>query len=95
MAFNNPSQFKGVTSIQKDNLSNNLLLSLQDFLSWGFLQIGGFQNITRSPAVSGSYVPDNVSRYRLRNSSDPSYEAGQVWEGFRNDWVWESGFNYN
>ena len=94
MALNNPTLFKGVTSIQKDNLTNNLLLGTQDFLSWGFLNIGGFQNITRSPAVSGSYGRTS-DRFRLRNSDDPSYEEGQVWEGFRNDWVWESGFKHN
>ena len=94
MAFNHPASFKGVTSLHKDSLTNNLLLGVQDFLSWGFLEVGGFQNITRSPAVSGSFGRTS-SRYRLRNSDDPSYEAGQVWEGFRNDWVWESGVKYN
>ncbi len=93
MALNHPASFKGVTSLQKDSLSNNLVLSIQDFLSWGFLEIGGFQNISRSPAASGSFGRTS-SRYRLRNSSDPSYEVGQVWEGFRNDWVWESGVSY-
>ena len=86
MALNNPTQFKGVTSIQKDNISNNLVLGIQDFLSWGLLNIGGFQNITKSPAVSGSYGRTS-SRTRLRMSDDPSYDGGQVWEGFRNDWV--------
>ena len=94
MAFNDPTRFKGVTSIQKDNISNNLLLGVQDFLSWGFLNIGGFQNISRNPAVSGSYGKTSA-RTRLRVSDDPSYDTGQVWEGFRNDWVWESGFSYN
>lgn len=94
MAFNDPATFKGVTSFQKDNLSNTLILGVQDFLSWGFLNIGGFQNITRSPAVSGSFS-DSHGRYRLRNSDDPSYEDGQVWEGFRNDWVWESGVSHS
>ena len=94
MAFNNPATFKGVTAFQKDNNTNTLLLGVQDFLSWGFLNVGGFQNITRSPAVSGSFS-DSHSRYRLRNSDDPSYEEGQVWEGFRNDWVWESGVSYD
>lgn len=93
MAFNEPTKFKGVTSIQKDNVSNNLLLGVQDFMSWGFLNIGAFQNITRSPAVSGSYS-DSHSRYRLRNVDDPSYDVGQVWGGYRNDWVWESGCSH-
>ena len=94
MALNNPATFKGVTSIHKENTSNNLLLGLQDFFSWGLLQIGAFQNITKDPAISGSYS-DSHSRARLRNSEDPSFDIGQVWEGFRNDWVWESGFKYN
>ncbi len=94
MAFNNPTTFKGVTSLQKDSLSNNLLLGVQDFLSWGFLQIGAFQNISRDPPVSGHIDNDLFYRYRLRKSDDPNYEIGQVWEGFRNDWVWESGFSY-
>ncbi|SVC13833.1 uncharacterized protein METZ01_LOCUS266687, partial [marine metagenome] len=63
-----------------------------DFLQWAFLQVGGFQNITRSPAVSGSFEVND--RFRLRYSSDPSYDAGQIWEGFRNDWIWESGFAF-
>ena len=44
MALNDASSFKGITSIQKDNLTNNLLLGVQDFLSWGLLQVGAFQN---------------------------------------------------
>ena len=94
MAFNNPAKFKGVTAFQKDNISNTLMLGVQDFLSWGFLNVGAFQNITRAPAVSGSFS-DAHARYRLRNSDDPSYEEGQVWEGFRSDWVWESGVSYD
>jgi hypothetical protein len=94
MALNKPTEFNGVTFIHSDKLSNNLLLGVQDFLSWSFLQIGGFQNITREPAVSGSISNESFERYRLRESDDPSYDSGQVWEGFRNDWVWESGVGY-
>lgn len=89
MALNDHTTFKGVTTINRDNLTNNILYGTIDFLKWGFLNVGGFQNITRNPAVSGALGGD---RFRLRNSDDPSYDVGQVWEGFRNDWVWESGF---
>lgn len=96
MAFENAIKFKGVTSLFKDGIANTLLLGVQDFFSWGFLNVGGFQNITRrNPAVSGVYGNDLFYRYRLRPSEDPSYEIGQVWEGFRNDWVWESGVSYD
>jgi hypothetical protein len=91
MALNTDyTTFKGITRIHRDNLSNNLLWGTMDFLQWGFLQVGGFQNITVNPAISGALGGD---RFRLRPSNDPSYESGQVWEGFRNDWVWESGFS--
>ena len=89
---NKATEFNGVTHIRKDNLANNLLYGVMDFLQWGFLQVGGFQNITRNPAVTDSFGTND--RYRLRYSSDPSYTAGQVWEGFRNDWVWESGITF-
>ena len=96
MAFEDAVKFKGVTSLFKDGIGNTLLLGVQDFLSWGFLNVGGFQNITRrNPPVSGVYGDDLFYRYRLRPSDDPNYELGQVWEGFRNDWVWESGVSYD
>lgn len=91
MAFNDPTQFKGVTHIHRDNISNNLVHGCIDFFRWGFLQIGAFQNITRSPAISGSL---GGNRFALRRVSDPSYTTGRVWEGYRSDWVWESGFTF-
>tara|TARA_Y100001938_G_scaffold148190_1_gene231212 strand:+ start:580 stop:1617 length:1038 start_codon:yes stop_codon:yes gene_type:complete len=96
MAFEDAIKFKGVTSLFKDGIANTLLLGVQDFFSWGFLNVGGFQNITRrDPSVSGVYGNELFYRYRLRPSDDPNYEIGQVWEGFRNDWVWESGVSYD
>lgn len=93
MAFSDAIKFNGVTSVFSDGISNNLLLGVQDFFSYGFLGAGAFQNITRrNPPVSGIYSGEGLFyRYRLRPSDDPGYEFGQAWEGFRNDWVWESG----
>jgi hypothetical protein len=94
MAFTDSAKFKGVTDFQKDNLSNNLLLGVQDFFSWGLLEVGGFQNITKDPAVEGSIDGETFQRFRLRPVDDPSYDQGQVWETFRNDLVWETGVSY-
>jgi hypothetical protein len=91
MALNDPTQFKGITSLYRPNVSENLVYGTMEFLKWGFLQVGGFQNITRSPATSGSF---GGNRFRLRGVNDPSYDSGRVWEGFRSDWVWESGTTY-
>lgn len=32
---------------------------------------------------------------KLRLVDDPSYNLGQVWEGARKDWVWETGLTYD
>ena len=56
MAFSDAIKFNGVTSVFSDGISNTLLLGVQDFLSYGFLGAGAFQNITRrNPPVSGIY----------------------------------------
>jgi hypothetical protein len=81
------TQLKGTTVFGKDSLTHNLLYGIIDFYNWGFLEIGGYSNVNR-PTSSGVY---GGSRYRLRYVNDPRYSAGQVWEGFRTNWVWETG----
>lgn len=90
----NPSYaaFKGVTNIRQDLLTQNLLHSLIEFYNWGFVNVGGFQNITRTPPVSGV---DGGNRFRLRPVRDPRFTNGRVWEGFRCDWVYETGISYD
>jgi hypothetical protein len=83
--------FNGVDSIFADNLSNNMLYGVVDFLNWASLNAGGFSNVTRNPAISGVY---GGQRYKLRPVSNPNYNNGQIWEGFRGNWVWETGVNY-
>ena len=39
---------------------------------------------------SGIYGGD---RHKLRLAGDPNYSSGQVWEGYRQNWVWESGIS--
>ena len=88
MAISEPTKFKGVTHIGKDLVTQNLLYGVIDFYQWSYLQIGGFHNVTTSPDLSGVY---GGHRNRLRPATDPYYTDGQVWEGLRSDWVWETG----
>lgn len=88
MAIEDHTKFKGVTQIGKDLVTQNVLYGVIDFFQWGMLQIGGFHNITISPPVSGVF---GGFRARLRPAIDPYYTDGQVWEGLRSDWVWETG----
>lgn len=81
---------KGIAQIGESQLNDQLRSNTVAFLDWGLLNIGGFFNVTR-PTSSGAY---GGRQYRLRLSEDDNYEKGQVWEGFRSNWVWESGLQY-
>ena len=83
---------KGVTHISKELESQNILHGTIDFFNWGFLNIGSYQNITITPPVSGVY---GGQRYRLRPAKDARFSDGQVWEGYRGNWVWESGVDFS
>jgi hypothetical protein len=67
-------------------LSEILLDNFINFYDWGFLDAGQFYTI--SVPQSGIYGGD---RHQLRVVDSPNYTAGQVWEGYRQNWVWESG----
>jgi hypothetical protein len=82
--------FRGVTEIGQSLLSDNLEINFAAFLQWSLLSIGAFENV-RIPS-SGAYGGD---KHRLRLVDSPYHASGQVWEAFRNDWVWESGIPYH
>ena len=69
-----------VSSLIQDNLI--------EFYDWGMLDAGGFFNI--SIPTSGQFGGD---KHKLRLVDDPRYISGQVWEGFRSNWVWQSGLS--
>lgn len=81
-------KLKGLDSIHQDSILNNLLYGLIDFFDYGVLMLGGYQNISRTPQVSGVY---GGQRYKLRPVVQNGFTNGQVWEGFRGNWVWQTG----
>jgi len=82
--------FKGVDDYGDFTISDEIQYGLKTYFEWGFLGIGAFTNV-RIPA-SGQYNNNEHILHPIRN---PTYGTGQVWEAFRNNWVWESGFNYS
>ena len=88
MAGGPHTQLANLTNAQDATLSNVLLDNLINFYDWGFLDRGSFFNI--QIPQSGTYGGD---RHKLRLVDDPNYSDGQVWEGYRKNWVWESGIN--
>lgn len=84
------TKFNNVTSLNDHDLVNQLEDNIKSFLDWGFLHIGGFVNVNypTSGLYGGSYS-------QLKNTEQPGYNRGQVWQTFKKDWVWETGVVYN
>jgi hypothetical protein len=78
--------FKGTTKIGQSSITELIEDNLISYIDWCFLELGAFFNVT-IPS-SGAY---GGNRERLRNVNDPRYSNGQVWESYRQNWVWQSG----
>jgi len=76
----------GIRNTQDLTLSNLLLDNFISFYDWGLMEKCGFNNAIM-PA-SGMYGGDKTY---LRLANDPNYKYGQVWQGFRENWIWETG----
>jgi hypothetical protein len=77
---------KGFNSIHDYSLNNNIQDALVEYFDWALLEKGNYFNVSK-----GELSPNGQDMSRLRLSSNDSYASGQVWEGFRSNWVWQSG----
>lgn len=77
---------KGINNIFDATLNNELQDNIIEFFDWGLLEKGNYFNVT-----VGETDPYGNDYSELRMSSHPHYASGQVWEGFRKNWVWQSG----
>lgn len=84
------TRFKGVTNLGLPLETDQLESNVASFFQWGALGVGAFSNVNIS-----SVAPYGGRRDRLRLSSDPNFDNGQVWEGYRKDWVWERDVEYD
>ncbi len=84
------TRLKGVTDIRRSLLSDTIESNLCSFFQWAFLGVGGFFNV--SIPASGAYGGD---LHRLRPLTDPAYQDGRCWQGYRQDWVWETGVDWS
>jgi hypothetical protein len=78
----------GIENTQDSMLSNILLDNFVAFYDWGLLDKGGFSNVVLPN--SGMY---GGSKATLRVAQDPNYTNGRVWQGFKENWVWETGIS--
>jgi hypothetical protein len=70
------------------SLSEVLMENFVGFYDWGLLDAGQYYNI-HAPQ-SGIYGGE---RHKLRIVDDPNYNSGQIWEAYRQNWVWEGSGN--
>lgn len=78
--------FSGFDNIGDSSPEEIIKTNLVNFLDWGFLDKGAYFNVNLQQ--SGVY---GGNQSQLRPVSDPRYNDGQIWEGFRGNWCWESG----
>ena len=80
------SPLKGFSGIFDSTLSNDIQDGLVEYFDWALLDKGNYFNVTK-----GELAPNGKDYSKLRLSSNDHYNAGQVWEGFRKNWIWQSG----
>jgi hypothetical protein len=81
---------KGISGVFDSTLNNDIQDGLVEYFDWALLEKGNYFNVT-----SNETSPNGEDMSRLRLSSNDSYAAGQVWEGFRENWLWQSGISVN
>ena len=88
--MSNYLNLKGFNDVFSTTLNNEIQDNIIEFLEWSLLQKGNYFNVTLNEENNNG---DDYSRLRL--SSSTNYASGQAWEGFRSNWVWQSGISYN
>lgn len=83
--------FQNVDKINQYLLNTQIEENYKEFLNWGFLNIGGFTNVSRPL----SNINNLVQFHKLKHKQDPAYTDGQIWETFRKNWVYETGVMYD
>jgi len=79
--------FQGLNSISEDLLLNIAEANFKSFFDWSFLNLGAWLD-----AEIGEYTinSQSVQQSQLLPVVDESYTNGQVWQGIRKDWVYET-----
>jgi hypothetical protein len=82
------TDLKGFASFGDATVTTHIRENLISFFDYGLVSKSGFVNV--EIPTTGYYGGND---HQLRIVDDPRYNYGQVWQGFRSNWVWESGLN--
>lgn len=90
MSTNSSTSLKGFTNVFQYTLNNDILDGIIEFFDWGLLDKGNYFNVTLNEEA-----PNGEDYSRLRPVEEPRFSNGQAWEGFRGNWVWQTGISYS
>lgn len=82
-------RFARVQHIGKTTVIRRLEEGIKYWLQWAFLNVGAWTDVTKGMP---SYGGGDASELQVTNA--PGYADGRVWQGFRTQWVHESGVTY-
>jgi hypothetical protein len=82
--------FKGVNNIGHDFLLNILESNFKIYFDWSFLNIGAWFDVEENDST----IFGINSHSQLLPVADNSFIDGQVWQGIRKDWIWETNFDF-
>jgi len=82
-------ELKGFDSVFDSTLNNELQDNIVEFLDWALLEKGNYMNVHL-----GELSPDGQDYSKLKLSSNSNFSTGRAWEGFRKNWIWQSGISY-
>jgi hypothetical protein len=88
MSINDAQKFRGVEHWSDTDYITELENNLYFFLNQAFLKIGAFQNISSGYSTAYGRLDE------LRLLPDNNFTSGQIWQGIRKDWAWETGVMY-
>jgi hypothetical protein len=84
------SPLKGFSTVFDATLNNEIQDGLIEYFDWALLEKGNYFNVTR-----GEVGPSGQDMSRLRLSEDERFTTGCAWDGFRKNWVWQSGVSFS
>ena len=84
------SYLKGFNDVFETTLNNELQDNLVEFFDWGLLEKGNYFN-----AELGETYSAGLDYSKLTLSNTESYASGRAWEGFRKNWIWQSGVDHS
>tara|TARA_B100002019_G_scaffold16426_2_gene12909 strand:+ start:8639 stop:9625 length:987 start_codon:yes stop_codon:yes gene_type:complete len=90
MSTNSSTNLKGFTNVFQYTLNNDILDGIIEFFDWGLLGKGNYFNVSLNEEA-----PNGEDYSRLRPVEEPRFSNGQAWEGFRGNWVWQTGISYS